>query len=53
MDGAIWQFMRAAGVHMVRWNGTADDGRILPAGMYVAGLEAEGRRVTRRIALLR
>ncbi|MEO5617406.1 MAG: metallophosphoesterase, partial [Candidatus Eisenbacteria bacterium] len=42
-----------SGTHSARWNGLAEDGRALPAGVYVASLEADGRRVTRRIALVR
>ena len=43
----------AAGRHAARWSGADDDGRALPAGLYLASLEAGGRRVTRRIALTR
>jgi len=44
---------RASGTHSAYWDGTGEDGRPLPAGIYLAALEAEGRRVARRIALVR
>ncbi len=34
------------------WDGTADDGRKVPAGQYWARLEAAGRSETRRISVL-
>jgi tetratricopeptide (TPR) repeat protein len=43
----------AAGRHVARWTGLGDDGRLLPAGVYLASLTQDGRRVTRRIALVR
>jgi hypothetical protein len=41
-----------AGEHNLDWDGCADGGRRLGAGIYWAVLEAEGRRLTRRVVLL-
>jgi hypothetical protein len=41
---------RAAGGHEARWDGRDLDQRLLPTGVYLAVLEADGRRVSRKIA---
>ncbi len=41
--------MTAAGYHSVQWNGRDEAGRPVPAGVYFARLETDGRRLTRRL----
>jgi hypothetical protein len=48
VDG--WQ---EAGVHEARWDGRDGSGRMMPTGVYLATLDAEGRRVTRKLARVR
>jgi flagellar basal-body rod modification protein FlgD len=43
----------AAGEQAVRWDGRADDGALVRAGMYFARLEADGGSRTTRIVRLR
>jgi hypothetical protein len=45
--------MLAAGPHAVAWDGAADDGRRVAAGVYVVRLRAEGRQESRSIVLFR
>jgi hypothetical protein len=40
-----------AGVHAVAWDGRDRNGRLLPAGIYLQRLEADGRKVTRKVLL--
>jgi hypothetical protein len=42
-----------AGRHAVAWDGRADDGRVLPSGVYFSRLEAGGQTVLGRMALVR
>ena len=44
---------RDAGVHEARWDGRDALGRAMPNGVYVAVLEAQGERVSRKIARVR
>jgi hypothetical protein len=44
---------RAAGIYDAHWDGRDQRGRRLPNGVYVAVLEAEGARVSRKIAYVR
>jgi len=44
---------RAAGTYEARWDGRDDRGRLMPTGVYVAVLEADGARVSRKIAHVR
>jgi hypothetical protein len=45
--------MHTAGEHALEWNGTASDGRQLPAGVYYARLVTPQGRFTRVVTLLR
>ncbi len=42
---------RAAGRHQTAWDGLDDGGRVLPAGVYVASIEAGGRRESVKLTL--
>jgi hypothetical protein len=42
-----------AGRHAVAWDGRADDGRVVPSGVYFSRLEAGGRTALGRMALIR
>jgi tetratricopeptide (TPR) repeat protein len=42
-----------AGGHEVRWDGRNAEGLVMPNGVYLAVLEALGKRVSRKIALVR
>jgi tetratricopeptide (TPR) repeat protein len=42
-----------AGVHGARWDGRDVRGRLLPTGVYLVVLEADGTRVSRKIAHVR
>jgi tetratricopeptide (TPR) repeat protein len=44
---------RPAGAHEARWDGRDAAGRPVPAGVYLAVLEADGRRASRKIFRLR
>jgi hypothetical protein len=44
---------RPAGAHEARWDGRDSAGRPVPAGVYLAVLEADGRRASRKIFRLR
>jgi flagellar hook assembly protein FlgD len=44
---------RAAGPHEARWDGRDAMGQPVANGVYFAVLEAAGRRVSRKIALVR
>lgn len=44
---------QAAGPHEIAWDGRDGAGADLPAGIYFARLQADGRERTRRIALVR
>jgi len=44
---------RRAGVETVVWNGTAESGARLQAGVYFVRLAAPGFRETRRVILLK
>ena len=41
---------RAAGAHEARWDGRDGEGRMLPTGVYLAVLETNGERLSRKIA---
>jgi hypothetical protein len=43
----------AAGDYHIAWDGRDDDGRVAAAGVYYFNLEADGRRLTRTLVLLR
>lgn len=45
--------VRSAGVWKAAWDGRDADGRALGAGLYLAVFEAEGRRESRRLTLVR
>jgi len=45
--------VRPAGTHEVEWNGTDSAGRRVGTGVYFCKLDAGGRSVTRKIAVLR
>ncbi len=57
VDGALVATLldahRAAGSHVVRWNGRTDDGRVAPTGVYFARLDANGASETRKMVLLK
>jgi flagellar hook assembly protein FlgD len=42
-----------AGGHEVRWDGRNAEGLVMPNGVYLAVLEALGKRVSRKIAHVR
>jgi hypothetical protein len=44
---------RAAGVHMVNWDGSNDRGRLVANGIYFCRLDAPGFTVTRKLVLQR
>ena len=44
---------RAAGSQHVAWDGRADDGRVAPAGLYFARVDAAGRRAGHHIVRVR
>ena len=44
--------VRSAGPHTASWTARSDAGHSVPAGVYVAVLEHEGRKTTRRIVHL-
>jgi calcineurin-like phosphoesterase family protein/purple acid phosphatase-like protein/flagellar hook capping protein FlgD len=44
---------RVAGTHVARWDGRDVAGRPLPTGIYLAVLESDGVRVSRKVALVR
>lgn len=44
--------IRAAGQHSIDWSGRGSRGERLEAGVYIVRLEAAGRHLTRRIAIL-
>ncbi len=48
LDGA-WP----AGRHLITWDGRGDGGAMLPAGLYLARLDADGQSLVQRIARLR
>ena len=43
----------SAGPHTKMWNGTDGDGRLLSSGAYFVELEAEGKRLVKRMAWTR
>jgi hypothetical protein len=43
---------RSAGTHSAEWNGRSERGERLEAGVYIIRLQAEGRSLTQRVALL-
>jgi hypothetical protein len=43
---------RLAGTHSAEWNGRSERGERLEAGVYIIRLQAEGRSLTQRVALL-
>ena len=43
----------AVGPHEVRWDGRDDRGRPIRSGLYLVVLEAQGRRLTGRLAIVR
>jgi len=45
----LWEGPAAAGGHKVSWDGAAEDGTPLPAGVYLYRLEAAGRTATRKM----
>jgi hypothetical protein len=45
--------VRAAGPQVAVWQGRAEAGQLVPAGLYFAVLEHEGRTQTVRIARVR
>lgn len=57
VDGARVRRLLAAelgsGRHTVAWDGRDDGGRAVAAGQYVARLKADGRTLSRRLALVR
>ncbi len=42
-----------AGPHAATWNGRDEDGRLVPAGVYFVHLESAGRRLTRKVMLVK
>jgi len=42
-----------AGLHAVRWDGRDDSGRELSSGIYLYELQSGGRRVARKMSLLK
>ncbi len=42
-----------AGYHTVRWNGTDDNGRRLPSGLYIYMLKTPSKNITRKLILLK
>ncbi|WP_169788192.1 T9SS type A sorting domain-containing protein [Rufibacter tibetensis] len=41
------------GLQTVRWNGTDQNGRVLPTGMYFISIQAGSEKATRRVAFIR
>ena len=44
---------QTAGMHEVIWDGTRDDGRVLPSGIYWCRLSAEAFESNRRMIVLK
>jgi streptogramin lyase len=44
---------REAGLHSVSWDGRSDDGRFVASGTYLYELQAEGRRLVRKLGVTR
>ena len=44
---------RTAGAHTLYWNGRDGEGNVLASGVYVYRLQAEGRKETRKLLLMR
>ena len=44
---------QGAGRHSIRWDGRAQDGRVLPSGLYLARIQAGGAGENARIMLIR
>ena len=42
-----------AGAHVVHWDGRDSEARALPNGLYLVVLEAQGRRLARRLVVVR
>jgi hypothetical protein len=42
-----------AGRHTVTWDGRDDEGRALGSGLYLSELVSDGRRLTRKMSLLK
>ena len=51
--GTAEEGWRVAGTHVARWDGRDVAGRPLPTGVYLAVLESDGVRVSRKVALVR
>jgi hypothetical protein len=51
--GRVVRTLMARGAQSVRWDGTDQSGRSLPAGVYFIELDAAGRSTTRRLLLTR
>jgi flagellar hook assembly protein FlgD len=45
--------LQPAGEHRVAWDGTGEDGRRAPRGVYFVRLDAGAQTAMRRVALLR
>ncbi|MBU1073147.1 hypothetical protein KKG45_07860, partial [bacterium] len=45
--------VRPRGDHVIHWDGTSDDGRRVPAGVYLCRIAADGRAVVVKMQLVR
>jgi hypothetical protein len=45
--------MRQTGVHVVSWDGRDEAGRVVPAGLYLLRLQAQGASSERRVLVIR
>ena len=45
--------MKRAGPHLVRWDGSDENGKIVPSGIYLCSGRLNNQRITRKITLLK
>ena len=44
---------RIAGTHQVHWNGLDEMGAVVPTGVYLYTLNADGKSITKKMALMK
>jgi hypothetical protein len=49
----LFEGAQPAGTHSIRWDGTDEQGRLLPSGVYMLRFQADGFNETRKMALSR